>query len=507
MRIRCTSGPITGEVFSIQEGESYILGRDPSSESGQPIALPSKTVSRNHCQIKFSNGELQVIDLKSSNGIRINRQKMARGVLEKGDTLDIGEFSFVVEAESKTKTHRQNQEPEESYSASATSGTEAEKYAREVTSRMSPAVKKLVDRFDRLDLKKKVLIALMLGGMISHWLITAPAISDARKSLLSQSFEIARKAARSLGDRNKRELAEGSNFLLDCDFLKGSPGVEKVFLLDARGKVVCPIGADIAQDSLTEAALYRGETVDDCRERITEEGLDNCDLVFPVREWRDQQAQYVTVGVSRVRYQPHDAFLTLQNLQTLGWKTLALSLLILVGIWWLWQKWQEKAVFLASEGVHLAVSGTATNVEKIESFAGLDPLVDEINRLISKSNQAVSSNSSLGTGEASFLHLLLQQVLLLEERAVMVVDRDNHMIAASASLAAAIPVNVENLNVHVTDAVSDTHLQGELISFLNDLSVSNEVLDRALSLSDRVVQARGMPLFLRDDYVASILIF
>ena len=95
-----------------------------------------------------------------------------------------------------------------------------------------------------------------------------------------------------------------------------------------------------------------------------------------------------------------------------------------------------------TEGVQLAISGTVTKVDRPESFAALDPLVGEINRLISKSYQEVRPSSGEVASEASFLQVILQQVLLLEERAVMAVDKDNQFIAASASLAEVIPVNV-----------------------------------------------------------------
>jgi hypothetical protein len=325
--------------------------------------------------------------------------------------------------------------------------------------------------------------------------------------MLSQSFDIARKVVRALGERNRRELAEGSSFLLDCKSTLSVNGVIESYLLDARGKAACPVGADIAMDELNELALYRGEQADNCDWRIIYKDFEDCELVFPIREFQEKQTQYVTVGIARIRYSPKDAFEAVQKLQTQSWKTLIVSLLFLLGVWWLWQRWLQKSLYMVTEGLHLVVTGNAQNLEKLETFAAADPLIEEVNRLISKSNQSVRSKNQEGGEEASFLQLLLQQVLLLEERAVMVVDKDNHLIAASATLSGVIPVDTEQMNAHITDAVVETHLQGELMTLLNDLSTSAEVIDRPLSSSDRIIQVRGMPIFLRDDYVAAILIF
>lgn len=494
-----------GEHIELEEGQTYIFGREPASDGAQLVLLDSKSVSRNHCKITVSRGSALLEDLQSSNGTRVNRQKVQSVHIYAKDLVQMGEFTFVVEGDSestqnqKTNNQRTNNQKIQN--------TEAASTEPKLKIRIPSFVQTQVEKFNRLDLSKRWLIILMLGGMLGHWLTTAPALSDARKYLLVQSFDIARKGVRSLGEKNKRELAEGSSFLLDCKSNQGVSGVLESYLLDSRGKAVCPVGADVPMDELSQYALFRGEQADNCEWRINYKGFEDCEFVYPVREFQEKQSQYVTVGVARIRYSPQDAFEAVQRLQTQSWKTLVVSLLFLLGVWWLSRRWLDKSLLQVSEGLHLVVTGNAPNLEKLETFAAGDVLVDEVNRLISKSNQAVKSKNEGSTEEASFLQLLIQQVLLLEERAVMVVDKDNHLIAASASLSAVVPVNVEQINAHITDAVSESHLQGELMTLLNDLSTSSEVIDRALSSSDRIVQVRAMPLFLADDYVAAILIF
>ncbi len=498
MRLRCLSGPLTGEIMELEPGQSYILGREPKPFGVEKsILLASKTVSRNHCILEWKEGRLQIRDLQSSNGIRVNRKKVPQTELQERDLIQVGEFSFVVEEGERSTTGIQADEA----AAATPPGVKW-------NLKIPVPLQRAFEKFEKLDFKIRSLVLILFSGILIQMIITVPFLSDARRSLLKESFEVGRGVVQSLGERNKRELGSGSHFLLDCtSALKPTSGILEMYLLDARGRSVCPIGLDLPRDELTETAVFRGEPADDCSERVIYGGYETCDFVYPIREWKDDQAQYVTVGVSRLRYEPVSAQDSLQKLRTTALKSFIFSVLVLLGLWWLLQLWIQRAMGTASEAVHLAVSGAAQNVDTIESFAAFEPLIDEVNRLISKSIQSLSENSSDQSSEASFLQLLLQQVLLLEERAVMVVDKDNQLIAASTTLPAMIPIDVDQMNAHITQVVHDTHLQGELMGLLNDLSSSNEVIDRPLSMADRVVHVRGMPLFMRDDYIASVLIF
>ncbi len=504
MRLRCTSGPIASKVVELGQASSIVFGREENAAFENFLFLPSASVSRKHGEFSYENGKYIVRDLGSSNGIRVNRTKITEAVISPRDIIQIGEFTFVAEAEQtnskemSVKTDKKSPAPTPPMRPALSALKEQAIHGK---------LKEGLDRFHRLDFKLRTLVLFGIAGILIHLISTTAMISEARDSLFRESFEIARRAVRSLGDRNKRELAEGSNFLLDCDFLKQSMGVKSAYLFDAKGKVVCPIGKEVETDWLLEGALFRGEASDNCQSRVIESGESDCDFVFPIREWRDQQAQYVTVGVARLIYQPTDAERAVQNLRALALRILFLISGILLLLWWFTHRWLAQGIVTAAEGVHSAITGASEGIASLESFAAFDPLLQEINRLIAKSNQQVSSNSRENSSEASFLQPLFQQVLLLEERPMMIVSKDNHLLGSSHSLSEVIPVDVSQINGHIIDAIGDSHLQGEIMGLLNDLSQTNEVIDRALSLADRVVQVRGMPLFLREDYVASILIF
>jgi predicted component of type VI protein secretion system len=69
-----------------------LLGRHPECD----IQLNSRKVSRRHCCIAQVRDYLVVRDLGSTNGIRINGEKVDEGKLHAGDELTIGNFRYQI---------------------------------------------------------------------------------------------------------------------------------------------------------------------------------------------------------------------------------------------------------------------------------------------------------------------------------------------------------------------------------------------------------------------------
>ncbi|HEX8202846.1 MAG TPA: FHA domain-containing protein, partial [Isosphaeraceae bacterium] len=70
-----------------------VVGRHPQCDA----RLDSIRVSRRHCCMTQDNGELVVRDLGSTNGIRINGQRVEIGRLRPGDELSIAHIRYRVE--------------------------------------------------------------------------------------------------------------------------------------------------------------------------------------------------------------------------------------------------------------------------------------------------------------------------------------------------------------------------------------------------------------------------
>lgn len=58
------------------------------------VQIPSRKISRKHCCIAQVADYVVVKDLQSTNGIRVNGEKMPEGVLRHGDELTIGNMKY-----------------------------------------------------------------------------------------------------------------------------------------------------------------------------------------------------------------------------------------------------------------------------------------------------------------------------------------------------------------------------------------------------------------------------
>ena len=86
-------------LLSLTDGPSILLDK-PILLFGRhadcDVQLNSKKVSRRHCCIVQVGENLVVRDLGSTNGVRINGERVVEGVLIPGDELVIGNYRYQV---------------------------------------------------------------------------------------------------------------------------------------------------------------------------------------------------------------------------------------------------------------------------------------------------------------------------------------------------------------------------------------------------------------------------
>ena len=85
------SGEISGQTYRIPAGRSTIIGRNAGPDG---ISLTvSRSVSGQHCQLSWSNGNLYITDLNSTNGTWLNNQRLVpqqRYRIEDGSVIYLG---------------------------------------------------------------------------------------------------------------------------------------------------------------------------------------------------------------------------------------------------------------------------------------------------------------------------------------------------------------------------------------------------------------------------------
>ncbi len=67
------------------------------------VRIPLPSVSRRHCELRITDDELVVRDLKSSNGTHVNSQRIRQRELVPGDLLAVGPVVFVVRIDGHPK--------------------------------------------------------------------------------------------------------------------------------------------------------------------------------------------------------------------------------------------------------------------------------------------------------------------------------------------------------------------------------------------------------------------
>ena len=91
---------MTPLLVALGEGPNLVLDK-PILLVGRhqecDVQIPSRKISRKHCCIAQVSDYVVVKDLQSTNGIRVNGERMLEGVLHHGDELTIGNMKYRLE--------------------------------------------------------------------------------------------------------------------------------------------------------------------------------------------------------------------------------------------------------------------------------------------------------------------------------------------------------------------------------------------------------------------------
>ena len=80
-------------TFRLKSGAVKTVGRAPRADFILDVAL----VSRLHCRLTAGDDQLEVVDLKSTNGTFVNDTRIEKARLAAGDRLRIGRVEMTVQ--------------------------------------------------------------------------------------------------------------------------------------------------------------------------------------------------------------------------------------------------------------------------------------------------------------------------------------------------------------------------------------------------------------------------
>ena len=93
-RLEFILGPLAGQRHELRD-EMTTMG----SVAGNSIVLADPAVSRKHAAIRRADGQYELADLGSTNGVYVNGHKMPKKTLQAGDILRIGNTEAVFRRE------------------------------------------------------------------------------------------------------------------------------------------------------------------------------------------------------------------------------------------------------------------------------------------------------------------------------------------------------------------------------------------------------------------------
>ncbi|UDQ98130.1 FHA domain-containing protein [Lentisphaerota bacterium WC36G] len=97
-KLICSEGLNEGQEYDFTSNDTITMGRNNKND----ICIFDRQSSRFHCKIIFENDNFFLVDDNSTNGIKVNREKISgKQKLNHGDNITIGRTVFVFHDESE----------------------------------------------------------------------------------------------------------------------------------------------------------------------------------------------------------------------------------------------------------------------------------------------------------------------------------------------------------------------------------------------------------------------
>lgn len=104
---------INGELIPVGGGEPIPLGSSPLTigrRESCDISLQFPNISGKHCELSFRDGYWSVRDLNSSNGIKVNGNRVTQRPLKSGDELAIAKRKYTIQYSTTAEAQRKLEE-------------------------------------------------------------------------------------------------------------------------------------------------------------------------------------------------------------------------------------------------------------------------------------------------------------------------------------------------------------------------------------------------------------
>lgn len=451
-KLRVRSGPDKGLVLALEKKET-VIGRDEGCDL--PISDPE--ASRQHCKVVVKGRKVELLDLGSTNGTRVNGRPVDKAPLATGGVIAIGETEILLFSEERRE--------------------EGEEAAREKPA----AAGAVLGRLGGLGLTTKILLLMILLALLSQVLVAWPLISRQRGVLAQEAMKQAAVLVMALAAANREGLRQGDEMMIDTRQLEEMPGVVAAMVYDKAGRTLAPVSRlhQVPEDGMSRRALNAAGLL------VQPRGGNTYDLAQPVKVLDPKTGQFEKVGTARLIFSLSEV----ASVQGGSWRAALISLVLLLavaaGASLFIMRLASKPVVRLREEVEAVLKGDQDQAEVPRGFPPLAGLTQSLNRALAKLASLQCAPAAASAPE-SLRREELEALAAVVDHPLVVADADNQVLYANPAFCADQGAQPESLRGrHLLEAVADREILAAGLELIKQSSESGGAPAREeISLAD-----------------------
>lgn len=469
--LKVIGGAERGAFFTLRPG-TYNIGRDPTSS----IQLDSPMVSKKHATVRVIADQITIKDLGSSNGTIVNHRRIQEQVLVPGDKIFIGDYILEMVMSS----------PRDGLKLQETMGAFAPQPTGKGSSGMGP--------FPSAGWKAKVLVTLLVVLAADHLMISQ--LFSKKLKIDSVKTELTRASAlvRYLAAKNKDDLIQEKEMLLDTDTVMQEEGVIEAIIANSQGRILAPTYKmnRMLTDEVGKAALAAKE------DKVLSSGPHGGSIfrfAVPIRVFGEKGGNYTTIGVAQILFSPKKLASTADAVRKI--LLIALTFIPVVGLllFIILHQITLRPITYLAEKIGLLLRGDIERIDRRSPIQEMIPLIDTVNAAAVRLRESHSEGpgsfsqpmdsidvlSAEGDGGDSF-GLLLKAI----SDAAIVLDGSGMILAVNESAKELLEIEEAGvINLYLPEVITNSNFKVFLEDALNELKGTEQpTLTRSLEYGD-----------------------
>lgn len=451
-KLTVVAGPNRGSTFAVQDGETTIGRSD-----GAGIILPSTKVSKRHCVLVASDGELLVKDNGSSNGTFVNGVLTKQKKLRPGDRVSVGDF--VLEVGMPGGRGARPPVPAGMGNVLAMPGVQLpQPGALRPAASAAPQKQNLKDKavqffetqlmpvFYGLSIKTEIkwVGATVIGAMVAANLLVSvyPLIESNRSTVIKETGRRAQFIAKQIVERNAPYLASKEESKTEIGIAERAEGVRLALLVDMENRVMAPAsrlnsylvsGMEGKVAILARDAFRKGE-----REHgIVHEVADGIIVaVEPVKVLSSQAGRNVITAMAVVSIDANIAIPEMGEIGMIYSETIVYTVLISVLAMLILYKMILKPFLVLNDDIDKVLKGEIRQVTHEFKFEELNPLWEILNVALQRVPKATGFSGQAQASAAPDIDSVLGPIRIIgssTKTGFLVVDSSYRFLYGNAA--------------------------------------------------------------------------